>query len=70
MSLKRRIAYPMAFCLLLILSSVGLLFLISNIFPDFLESKIVSDFRKDTGLNDVALDFYDLNLEGANLGSV
>ena len=70
MSLKRRIAYPMVFCLLLILSSVGLLFLISNIFPDFLESKIISVFRKDTGLNDFALDFYDLDLEGANLGSV
>jgi hypothetical protein len=70
MSLKRRIAYPVVFCLLLILSSVGLLFLISNLLPDFLESKIISIFKKDTGLNDFAFDFYDLDLEGASLGSV
>jgi len=70
MSLKRQIAYPMVFCLLLILSSVGLLFLISDLLPDFLESKIITIIKKDTGLADFALDLYELDLEGADLGSV
>jgi hypothetical protein len=65
---KRQIAYPTIFCLLLILSSLGLLFLISNLLPGFLESKIISIFKEDTGLSDFTLDFRSLNLEGAELG--
>jgi hypothetical protein len=70
MLLKRQIAYPILFCLLLILSIIGLLFLISNLLPDILESKIISTFKKDTGLTDIALDFQELDLEGASLGAV
>jgi hypothetical protein len=70
MPLKRQTAYPMLFCLLLILGSVGLLILISNLLPGFLESKIISIFRKGAGLTDFALDLRELDLEGASLGSV
>jgi Dicarboxylate transport len=70
MPIKRQIAYPLLFCLLLILSSVGLLFLISNILPGFLEAKIISIVKKDAGLTDFALDLNELDLEGASLGSV
>lgn len=70
MPLKRQIAYPLVFCLLLILSSVGFLFLVSNLLPAFLESKITSIFKSDAGFTDFAIDFQALNLEGANLGSL
>ena len=70
MPLKRQITYPLLFCLLLILSSVGLLFLISNLLPGYLESKIIAIFKKEAGLADFAFDFHELDLQGANLGSV
>jgi hypothetical protein len=68
MSLKRQIAYPIVFFLLLILMSLGLIFLISYVLPGFLESKIISNLKKNTGISEFTLDFRELDLEGANLG--
>jgi len=70
MSLNRKIAYPVLVCLLLILSSLGFLYLISNFLPDFLESKIASSFKKNAGFVDFALDLQELDLEGASLGAL
>jgi hypothetical protein len=70
MSLKRQIAIPIICFLLLILIGAGLLFLTSYILPDFLESKIISIFKKDGAITDLALDFHELDLDGANLGSL
>jgi hypothetical protein len=70
MPLKRQIAIPIIFFLLFILTGVGLLFLTSYLLPDFLESKIVSILKKDGAITDLALDFHELDLDGANLGSV
>ena len=67
---KRHIAYTFGFFLLIILTGVGLLFLISNLLPGFLESKIISILKKDAGLTDFALDLHELDLEGANFGSL
>jgi hypothetical protein len=67
---KRQIAYPFVFFLLIISTGVGLLFLISNLLPGFLESKIISIFKKEVGITDFALVLNELDLEGANLGSV
>jgi hypothetical protein len=70
MPLKRQIAYPIIFFLLLILIGVGLFFVSSYLLPGFLESKIISILKKDAGITDFALDFHELDLEGANLGSM
>ena len=70
MSLKRQIAIPLIFFLLLILIGVGLLFLTSYLLPDFLESKIISILKKDAAIDDLALDFHELDLYRANLGSL
>ena len=70
MPLKRQIGYPIVFFLLLILIGVGLFFVASYLLPGFLESKIISILKKDAGLTDFALDFHELDLEGANLGSI
>ena len=70
MPLKRQIAIPIIFFLLFILIGVGLLFLTSYLLPDFLESKIISILKKDGAITDLALDFHELDLDGANLGSV
>ena len=70
MSIKRQIAIPIICFLLLILIGAGLLFLTSYILPDFLESKIISIFKKDGAITDLALDFHELDLDGANLGSL
>jgi hypothetical protein len=56
--------------LLLILIGVGLLFLTSYLLPDFLESKIISILKKDAAIDDLALDFHELDLYRANLGSL
>ena len=70
MPLKRQIAIPIIFFLLLILIGAGLLFLTSFFLPDFLESKIISILKKDAAITDLALDFHELDLDGANLGSL
>jgi hypothetical protein len=70
MPLKRQIAIPLIFFLLLILIAAGHLFLTSYILPDFLESKIISILKKDAAITDLALDFHELDLDGANLGSL
>ena len=70
MPLKRQIVYPIIFFLLIILTGVGLFFLTSYLLPVYLESKIISILKKDAGITDFALDFYELDLEGANLGSM
>ncbi len=70
MSLKRQIAIPLIFILLLIFIGVGLFFLTSFLLPDFLESKIISILKKDAAIDELALDFHELDLDGANLGSL
>ena len=67
---KHQIVYPVIFFLLLILASVGLFFLTSYVLPGFLESKIISILKKDAAITDLALDFHELDLDGANLGSL
>ncbi len=68
MHLKRQIAYPIIFFLLLILMGIGLFFLTSYLLPGFLESKIISIIKKDAAIADFALDFRELDLEGADIG--
>jgi hypothetical protein len=70
MPLKRQIAIPIIFFLLFILIGVGLLFLTSYLLPDFLESKIISILKKDAAITELALDFQELDLDGATLGSL
>ena len=70
MPLKRQIVYPIIFFLLLVLTGVGLFYLTSYLLPGFLESKIISILKKDAGITDFALDFHELDLAGANLGSM
>jgi hypothetical protein len=70
MPLKRQIAIPLIFILLLIFIGIGLFFLTSFLLPDFLESKIISILKKDAAINELALDFHELDLDGANLGSL
>jgi hypothetical protein len=70
MPLKRQIAYPVIFFVLLILVGAGLFFLTSYLLPGFLESKIISILKKDAGITDFALEFHELDLAGANLGSM
>ena len=70
MPLKRQIVYPIAIFLLLILISAGLFFVSSYFLPGFLESKIISILKKDTGISEFTLDLRELDLEGANLGSL
>ena len=67
---KRQITYPIIFFLLLILIATGILILTSYLLPDFLESKIISILKKDAAITDLALDFQELDLDGANLGSL
>jgi len=68
MPLKRQIAYPIVFFLLLIFISVGLFFVSSYLVPGFLESKIISILKKDAAIADFAFDFRELDLEGADIG--
>ena len=70
MPLKRQIAIPIIFFLLLIVIGTGLFFLTSYLLPGFLESKIISILKKEAGITDVALEFQELDLTGANLGSM
>ena len=70
MPLKRQIAIPIIFFMLLILIGAGLFFLTSYLLPGFLESKIISLLKKEAGITDVALEFQELDLTGANLGSM
>jgi len=70
MPLKRQIAYPIIFFLLLILIGAGLFLLTSYLLPDYLQSKIVSILKKDAGITDFALEVQELGLNGANLGSM
>ncbi len=70
MPLKRQITMPIIFFLLLILIGVGVLLLMSYLLPDFLESKIISILKKDAAITDLALDIHELDLDGANLGSL
>jgi hypothetical protein len=68
MPLKRQIAIPIIFFLLLILIGVGLLFLTSFLLPDFLESRIISILGKDVGISEFTLNLRELDLAGADLG--
>ena len=70
MLLKRQIAIPIIFCLLLLVIGTGLFFLASYLLPGFLESKIISILNEEAGITDVALKFQELDLTGANLGSM
>ena len=70
MPLKRQIAYPIIFFLLLIIMGAGLFFLASYLLPGFVESKIISILKKDAGITDFALEVHELDLDGANLGSL
>jgi len=67
---NRQIVYAISFFLLLILFAVGLLFLTSYLLPDFLESRIISTLKKDAAITDLALDLHELDLDGADLGSL
>jgi hypothetical protein len=68
MHLKRQIAYPIIFFLLILLMSIGLYFLTSYLLPGFLESKIISILKKDAGISEFTLNFRELDLDGADLG--
>jgi hypothetical protein len=70
MPLKRQIAILIIFSVLLILIGAGLFFLTSYLLPGFLESKIISILNKDAGINDFSIDFHELDLTGADLGSM
>ena len=70
MPLKRQIAIPIIFFLLLIVIGAGLIFLTSYLLPGFLESKIISILKKDAGISDFALEVHELDLAGANMGSM
>jgi hypothetical protein len=70
MPLKRQIAIPIILFLLLIVIGAGLFFLTSYLLPGFLESKIISILKKETGITDLDLEFQELDLTGANLGSM
>jgi len=70
MPLKRQIAYPIILFFLLIVIGTGLFFLASYLLPGFLESKIISILKKEAGITDLALEFQELDLKGANLGSM
>ena len=70
MPLKRQIAIPIILFLLLIVIGAGLIFLTSYLLPGFLESKIISILKKDAGIPDFALEVHELDLAGANMGSM
>ncbi|MDH4011674.1 MAG: hypothetical protein OEU55_13210, partial [Desulfobacterales bacterium] len=70
MPLKRQIAIPIIFFLLLIVIGAGLIFLTSYLLPGFLESKIISILNKDAGIPDFTLEVHELDLAGANMGSM
>jgi hypothetical protein len=70
MPLNRRIAIPFIFFVLLILIGAGLIFLTSYLLPGFLESKIISILKKDAGITDFALEVHELDLAGADMGSM
>ena len=70
MPLNRRITIPIIFFLLVIVIGTGLFFLASYLLPDFLESRIISILKKEAGITDLALEFQELDLTGANLGSM
>ncbi len=56
--------------MLLIVIGVGLFFLTSYLLPGFVESKIISVLKKDAGITDFALEVQELDLYGADLGSL
>ena len=68
MAKKRQITIPLIFIVLVILTGTGLFFLTSYLLPGFLESKIISILKKEAGIKDVAVEFQELDLTGANLG--
>lgn len=70
MPLKRQITYPIIIFLLFIAIVTGLFFLASYLLPGYLESKIISIMKKEIGIGDVALEFRELDLTGASLGSM
>ncbi len=70
MPLKRHIAIPIIFIVLLIVIGTGLFFLAQYLLPGYLESKIISIMKKEAGIADVALEFRELDLTGASLGSM
>ena len=70
MPLKRQIAIPIILFLLLIVIGAGLIFLTSYLLPGFLESKIISILKKDAGIPDFTLEVHELDLAGANMGSM
>ncbi len=70
MPLKRQITIPIIFFLLLIVIGTGLFFLASYLLPGYLESKVISIFKEKAGIADLTLEFQELDLNGANLGSM
>ncbi len=68
MPFKRRIAYLIACLILLVLISVGLLYLTAYLLPGLLESRIISILKKDVGISEFALNLRELDLSGADLG--
>ncbi|MBW2479653.1 MAG: hypothetical protein JRF38_06655, partial [Deltaproteobacteria bacterium] len=70
MPLKRKIAIPIIVFLLLVVIGTGLFFLASYLLPGFLESRIIAILNEEAGITDLALEFQELDLTGANLGSI
>ena len=68
MPLKRQIAIPIIFFLLLIVIGAGLLFLTAYLLPGVLESKIISILKKDVGISEFTVNLRELDLAGADLG--
>ena len=70
MPLKRQITIPIMVFLLLVVIGTGLFFLASYLLPGFLESRIIAILNEEAGITDLALEFQELDLTGANLGSI
>ncbi|MGD8741750.1 MAG: hypothetical protein PVG34_15640, partial [Desulfobacterales bacterium] len=68
MPLKRQIAIPIIFFLLLIVIGAGLLFLTAYLLPGVVESRIISILKKDVGISEFAMNLRELDLAGADLG--
>ena len=70
MPLRRKIVVPIMVFLLPVVIGAGLFFLASYLLPGFLESRIIAILKEEAGITDLALEFQELDLTGANLGSL
>jgi hypothetical protein len=70
MSLKRKIVFAVGLFVFAGFILLATLSILSYFLPEFIESKILSSLKKDAGISEFTLDFRDLDLKGANLGSL